>query len=230
MVVKAEKSMGDFGCERRALMSKERRGTPRVYAGFISVPIYFSSRGASSLKLTADSAGRTTSLFPVNADPAPPAPAPAKAPIAAPLPPPARPPMSAPTPAPPPVRTAVLLPLPFAERVIAEVSMECSTPFTLIEFNLICTTAPPLNLPRALASVTVPRASAPAGITVSPPTATGAARVAVNDWPGLLIFDPNASPRRTVSVVPAGTTFTGLAAEGRLELPELPVSPPDGAF
>jgi len=38
-------------------------------------------------------------------------------------------------------------PLAFAlrERVIAEVSMECSTPFTLIEFNLICTTAPPLN-------------------------------------------------------------------------------------
>src|SRR5260370_9704827 len=87
-------------------------------AGFLRWT-YFSYRGASSLKLTADSAGRTTSLLPVNADPAPPAPAPASAPMAAPLPPPASPPMSAPTPAPPPPSTPVLLPLPLADGVTA---------------------------------------------------------------------------------------------------------------
>src|SRR3979490_897049 len=177
MVGKAEKSLGKAQrCESTgALKSAETRQAASLRE------IYFTSNGASSLKLTADSAGRTMSLLPVNADPAPPAPAPAKAPMAAPLPPPANPPMSAPTPAPPPVRTAVLLPLPFAERVTAEVSIECSAPCTLIEFSLICNTAPPLNLPSALASVTVPRTSAPAGITVSPPTATGETSVAVND-------------------------------------------------
>src|SRR5438876_33786 len=59
------------------------------------------SSGCTSLKLTAVSAGKTISLFPVYAVPAVPAPAPATAPIAAPLPPPARPPIRAPSPAPP---------------------------------------------------------------------------------------------------------------------------------
>src|SRR5215469_3271707 len=73
---------------------------------------YLTTRDCSSLKLTADSAGRTMSLLPVKALPAVPAPAPARAPIAAPLPPPAIPPIRAPRPAPPPVVAAVLLPLP----------------------------------------------------------------------------------------------------------------------
>src|SRR6185312_4177302 len=75
---------------------------------------YLTVRGEVSRKVTCDSAGMTTSLLPVSAEPAPPAPAPARPPIRAPLPPPARPPIRAPRPAPPPVRVAVRLPLPLA--------------------------------------------------------------------------------------------------------------------
>ncbi len=77
---------------------------------------YFTSIDCSSLKLRADSAGRTMSLLPVKAAPPAPAPPPASAPIPAPLPPPARPPINAPSAAPPPARTAVRLPLPVAVR------------------------------------------------------------------------------------------------------------------
>ena len=63
-----------------------------------------------------------------------------------------------------------------------------------------------LNRPRGFASTTVPRASAPDGMTVVPSTSMGGATVALNDCPGLLIFEPTASPRRTVNIVPAGTT------------------------
>src|SRR5437879_12178293 len=77
--------------------------------------------GCSSLKLTADSAGKTISLLPVKAAPAVPAPAPAAAPMAAPLPPPASAPINAPAPAPPPMNPALLLPLPFKELVTAVV-------------------------------------------------------------------------------------------------------------
>src|SRR5262249_48409453 len=160
----------------------------------------------------ADSAGSTTSLFPVNADPPAPAPAPAAAPIAAPLPPPASPPMIAPRPAPPPVITAVLFPLPFWDFVTAEVLIERSTPLTFTEVSLTSSPPAPLTLPNGLASTTVPCTSAPEGITASPPTSTGEARLAVNDCPVLLIFDPNACPNRTVRVVPAGTTTGGLGA------------------
>src|ERR1700756_172234 len=69
--------------------------------------------GSVNVNATADSAGSRISLLPVNAVPAPPAPAPAAAPISAPLPPPAKPPISAPSPAPPPTRVPVRLPLPF---------------------------------------------------------------------------------------------------------------------
>src|ERR1700730_11347607 len=166
----------------------------------------FTSSGAVSLKLSADSAGRTISLLPVNAAPPVPAPAPAAAPIAAPLPPPANPPMIAPSAVPPPANTAVRFPLPFSVRVTAEVLIRCSLPLTVIEFNLSSRIAPPLNLPKGFASTTVPRANAPAGITVFPSTVTGEARVALNDCPVELIFDPKDSPSLTVRVVPAGTT------------------------
>jgi hypothetical protein len=63
-------------------------------------------------------------------------------------------------------------------------------------------------------------------MTVSPPTASGAASVAVKVWPGLLIFDPSASPKCTVSVVPAGTT-TGAFALGSGALEGLDVLPLD---
>src|SRR6266481_8819127 len=139
------------------------------------------SSGDLSLKLSADSEGRTISLLPVNAAPPAPAPAPAAAPIAAPFPPPAMPPMMAPSAVPPPAITAVRLPLPFSVRVTAEVLIRCSLPFTVIEVSLSSRIAPPLNLPKGFASTTVPRADAPAGITVLPSIVTGEASVALKD-------------------------------------------------
>src|ERR1700693_3986689 len=176
-------------------------------------PDYLNSSGCSSLKLSAASAGRTTSLFPVNAAPQRPPPPPAGAPLSAPLPPPARPPINAPRPAPPPARTAVRLPLPVSVRVTEELEIDCSDPFTVIEVNRNCNTAPPLNRPRGFASSTVPAAAAPVGITVLPSTASGLASVAVKLWPGALILEPTACPRRTVSTVPAGT-INGFGGSG----------------
>jgi hypothetical protein len=60
-------------------------------------------------------------------------------------------------------------------------------------------------LPKGFASTTLPRADAPAGITVLPSTATAEARVALKESPGELIFDPTEFPSLTVRVVPAGT-------------------------
>src|SRR5262249_15531445 len=159
---------------------------------------YFTSSGCSSLKVNADSAGRTMSLLPVKAAPPVPAPAPASAPMAAPLPPPASPPINAPSPAPPPASTAVRLPLPVCVRLTADVSIACDLPFTVIEFNLTCKTAPPLKRPSGLASTTVPDASAPAGITALPLTSTGLLSVALKLCPGWLILEPIACPSRTV--------------------------------
>src|SRR5581483_2663419 len=81
----------------------------------------------------------------------------------------------------------------------------------LIEISLTARLAPPLNLPKGLASVTVPDADAPEGITSLPSTWTGSARVAVKDCPAWLVLELSASPRRTVRTVPAGIT-TGLGA------------------
>src|SRR6202140_4908295 len=193
MVVKREKSIGMEGgrLEKRAAKkrrtsrrrSKQRRRSWRracvsTRLGYLHG---FTSSGDVSLKLSADSAGRTISLFPVNAAPPVPAPAPAAAPIAAPLPPPAKPPRIAPSAVPPPAITAVRLPLPFSVRVTAEVLIRCSLPFTVIEFSRTSRIAPPLNLPKGFASTTVPRADAPAGITVLPSTVTGEASVALKD-------------------------------------------------
>src|SRR5207249_7516344 len=167
---------------------------------------YRTSSGCWSLKVSADSAGSTMSLLPLNAAPVVPAPPPARAPMAAPLPPPARPPISAPTPAPPPAITAVRLPFPLAERTREEVSTGRSEPLTLMEISLSCSTAPPLKRPSGLASTTVPEALAPEGITVLPSTSTGLATVAEKLWPGWLILDPTDSPSLTVIMVPVGTT------------------------
>ena len=128
------------------------------WAAFFATDDYLTSIGCSSLKLRADSAGRTMSLLPVKAAPPAPAPPPASAPIAAPLPPPARPPINAPNPAPPPARTAVRLPLPVAVRDTEEVEIDCSVPPTVIEVNRSCSDAPPLKRPSGLASTTVPDA------------------------------------------------------------------------
>src|SRR6202158_3615742 len=221
MVVKREKSrgmevgesIGNTGSEKPSNVEMQIKvETQIVSTACVSTRLCrdylpaFTSSGDVSLKLSADSAGRTISLLPVNAAPPAPAPAPAAAPIAAPLPPPAKPPMIAPSPVPPPAITAVRLPLPFSVRVTAEVLIRCSLPFTVIEFSLSSRIAPPLNLPKGFASTTVPRANAPAGITVFPSTVTGEARVALKDCPVELIFDPKDSPSLTVSVVPAGTT------------------------
>src|SRR5258708_2180445 len=69
--------------------------------------------GLDNVNVSADSAGISTCLFPVNAPPTKPPAAPTSAPIPAPFPPPAKPPISAPPAAPPPVVAAVLLPFPF---------------------------------------------------------------------------------------------------------------------
>src|SRR5882762_2874834 len=196
MVVKREKSIGmevgeSIGNTKRKTVASRDADQCRDADRLVSPPFLrdfcrdylpaFTSSGDVSLKLSADSAGRTISLLPVNAAPPVPAPAPAAAPIAAPLPPPAKPPMIAPSAVPPPAITAVRLPLPFSVRVTAEVLIRCSLPFTVIEFSLSSSRAPPLNLPKAFASTTVPRANAPAGITVLPSTVIGETRVALKD-------------------------------------------------
>src|SRR5579862_7539397 len=197
---------------------------------------YFTCSGCSSLKLSADSAGRTTSLFPVNAAPPVPAPPPANAPIAAPLPPPARPPIRAPKPAPPPAKTAVRLPFPVSVRLTADVEMAISDPLRLIEVSRTSSEAAPLKRPRGLASTTVPATLAPAGIAVRPSIVIGLATVAVKVWPAVLIFDPSASASRTVSTVPAGT-INGLGGSGLgsafmavLDIAEFDIADPEALF
>jgi hypothetical protein len=118
---------------------------------------------------------------------------------------------------------------------MAEVSIERSVPFTVIEFSLSSSIAPPLNLPKAFASTTVPRAAAPAGITVLPSTVTADASVALKESPGELSFDPTEFPSLTVNVVPAGTTTgcgSGAGVAAGVEAGELIAFPPaafDGA-
>src|SRR5579864_9443867 len=158
----------------------------------------------SSLKLTADSAGKVMSLLPVNAAPAVPAPAPAAAPMAAPLPPPASPPIKAPRPAPPPITTAERLPLPFSLCSLALVSTGTLWPLMLTEFSTMLSSAPPLKWPIPLESVTVPAASAPEGITVLPSTETGSAMVPVKVSPAFEFLVLSVEPSRTVRIVPAG--------------------------
>src|SRR6266550_1640155 len=84
-------------------------------------------------------------------------------------------------------------------------------PSAVIASSLICSSEAPLNLPAGCAATTVPDAVAPAGMTVLPPTSTGVARVAEKDWPGSLSLELSVSPRRTVSVVPAGMTIGSAA-------------------
>src|SRR5579862_979507 len=104
------------------MAAKQEHPRQQIEGAFKSgYSLSLTSIGCVSLKVRADSAGRTISLFPVNAAPAPPAPAPAAAPMASPLPPPANPPTSAPRAAPPPASTAVRLPLPFSVSVADEV-------------------------------------------------------------------------------------------------------------
>jgi len=72
--------------------------------------------------------------------------------------------MMPPSAAPPPVATAVRFPLPLALRSSGPVSTGRSEPFRVTESRRTCRTAPPANLPRGLASVTVPLAVAPWGL------------------------------------------------------------------
>src|SRR5579864_7177638 len=146
------------------------------------------------------------SRSPVNAAPAVPAPAPAPAPIAAPLPPPASAPISPPTTAPPPAPIAVLLPRPLPDSVTAVVSSEYLSPFTVMESRVTPSSAFPLNLPADLATVTVPRAFAPEGMTTFSPTVTGAASEASKWSPSLLVFELTDWSTVTEMGVPDGTT------------------------
>src|SRR5260370_39173492 len=127
MIVKREKAITIEVGESKGKMRNEKRfNVERQFGSVFTASLrdfhrgYFpglTSSGDLSLKLSADSAGRTTSLFPVNAAPPTPAPPPATAPIAAPFPPPAMPPIIAPSAVPPPAITAVRLPLPFFVRL-----------------------------------------------------------------------------------------------------------------
>src|SRR4051812_27185272 len=76
-----------------------------------------------------------------------------------------------------------------------------------MEVRAIFRNAPPLKWPRPFASTTVPCASAPAGMTSLLSTTTGSARVASKSWPGWLVFEPSVSPKRTLTIVPAGMVY-----------------------
>src|SRR5579863_8914037 len=155
------------------------------------------------------------SRLPVIAVPAVPAPAPTPAPMAAPLPPPASAPMSAPTTAPPPAPSAVRLPRPLLDSVTSVVLSLYSSPFTLTELSVRVIAAFPLNLPADLASVTVPVALAPLGITTLSPTTTGSARDASKRSPALLVFELTDWSAVTTSSLPALTTIGfGVATGG----------------
>src|SRR5271170_2084388 len=111
-----------------------------------------------------DSDGITTSLFPVNAAAAVPAPAPTRPPISAPLPPPAIPPISAPPPAPPPINPAVRLPLPdcaFSYSVVL-------TRWPPIEFTSIPRAPAPLKRPCPFDAITVPSTLVPRANRIVP--------------------------------------------------------------
>ena len=163
----------------------------------------------SSRKVSVVSAGITMSLLPVNAAPAVPAPAPTRPPMSAPLPPPARPPISAPAPPPPAINPAERFPLPFSARSTVLEAIWYVVPNARTESSRTDSDAPPLNLPSGFASTTVPLAEEPALMTVTPPTTTGSATVAVNRSPGVLTFDPIAEVVVTAMCVPAGITIGG---------------------
>src|SRR5579862_9339901 len=150
---------------------------------------FLTSRGSSNWNVSFVSGAMVISLSPVSAAPAVPAPAPAPAPMAAPLPPPATAPMMAPNAAPPPAPTAVRLPRLLPDSVTSEVLSRYSCPFTLTELRVSVMAGLPLNLPADLASVTVPTAFAPLGITTLSPTTTGSAREASNESPELLVLE-----------------------------------------
>ncbi len=117
--------------------------------------------------------------------------------------------------APPPAPTAVLLPRPLPASVTELVFTSYSCPFTVIELRVTLMEAFPLNFPADLASVTVPVARAPDGITCFPPTTTGAASETSKWSPGLLVFELTDWSAVTAISVPASTTM-GLGARARL--------------
>src|SRR6266581_4593733 len=78
-----------------------------------------------------------------------------------------------------------------------------------MELRVSCSRAPPLKRPKGAASVTIPLAALPTGITTLPSACTGWATVALKVSPLLLILDPTERPKRTVMMVPAGSA-TGL--------------------
>src|SRR5215471_1370938 len=69
--------------------------------------------------------------------------------------------------------------------------------------------APPLNLPAAWASTTVPTACVPAGMAFWPFTTTDDENEASKRCPAWLVLEPTACTSLTWSTVPAGTTIGG---------------------
>src|SRR5258708_38615042 len=99
------------------------------------------------------------------------------------------------------------------------------------ETSRTCSMAPPLKWPMPLASTTVPRAGAPASITVLPSTVTGSATVAEKSWPAWLWLELRVSPSLTVMWVPSGMTSarssaTGLVLSVPLGAPAAALVPP----
>src|SRR5215469_6561978 len=82
-------------------------------------------------------------------------------------------------------------------------------PFNSMLLSSTTSVAPPLNLPAAWASVTVPTALDPAGMAFTPFTTTDEDSVASKRWPSWLVFEPIECTSLTCRTVPAGTTIGG---------------------
>src|ERR1019366_3356267 len=72
----------------------------------------------------------------------------------------------------------------------------------------------PLNLPGDFTLTTLPLTPAPAGITTTPPTATGRAKEPVKVSPGFAVFEVMLFPMRITMWVPAGTSSGGGGGSG----------------
>src|ERR1700735_2177981 len=158
-----------------------------------------------------DSDGITTSLFPVNASPAVPAPAPTRPPMRAPLPPPARPPIRAPPPAPPPINPAVRLPLPDCAFSYSLVLTRCPP----IDVISIPRAPAPLNLPWPFDAITVPCTLVPLGYKTAPSASLiEEASTPLKPSPTLFLLALSCWEMDTLTAVPLGALRTTGAGGG----------------
>ena len=104
------------------------------------------------------------------------------------------------------------LPRPLPDSVTSVVFSLYSSPCTVTVRRVTVIAAFPLNLPADLASITVPVAFAPFGITTLSPTTTGSAMEASKRSPELLVFELTDSSAVITILLPAFTTI-GLGAK-----------------